>query len=33
MNKGNQNLYSPVKNKTNLSTNWKQNKSKVPSGE
>ena len=24
MNKGNQKLYLPVKNKTNLSTNWKQ---------
>ena len=23
MNKGNQKLYLPVKNKTNLSTNWK----------
>ena len=32
MNKGNQKLYLPVKNKTNLSTNWKKTKARYQVG-
>ena len=33
VNKGNKKSYLPIKNRTNLCTNWKTKLSKVPSGE